>query len=277
MRLRSPWVLIVVGLAVLLFALAALIDIARRPPEVVQPQVAEAEALVSLAASPEEAQVGDELAVTIHAQDVTNAYGGSVKLSFDPQTLEVIVQSEGAVVPGDFFADQPSMSMRNRVDVDTGIIEYALTLRQPATPVSGDGVLGTIRMRVLEDAPATIDVVEAQLLSPRFENVEGRTVATQVDTIPVKVQGITVNGGAQAVATPHSIATATAAPERLNDTVVAVPRQPANANFVEEMVSRFGNGSSPGIVVGAVFFLAGLLLLLIGLRTYVRLYRRYGT
>ena len=150
MRLRSPWIMIVVAMAVLLFALASLVDLARRPAEVPQPEVTKNEALVSLAASPGVAGIGDEVTVTVHVQDVTNAYGGSFKFAYDPKALEVIVQSEGAVTPGDFFGDQPGMSMRNRADAETGIVEYALTLRQPATPVSN-------RRRTVRNTPEPTD------------------------------------------------------------------------------------------------------------------------
>lgn len=261
MRTRYSWALIVVALAVLAFAIAALIDLSRN-----QQGDQKEEALVSLSASPEQVGAGDDLTLTIYVQNVADAYGSSIRLTFDPQALEVIPQDDGVVVPGDFFASQPSLPVKNSVDSDTGIIEYALTLRQPAVPVTGGGALGTVQMRVLQDLPAfTIDIAEAQLLSPQFENVEGRMVATQVLTIPVKMQGITLSSSAPSVATSPS------------ETVPAEPQQPRGAQLVDEIVSRFGDRSSPGIIAGAIFFLAGLILFLFGLRTYARFHRRYST
>ena len=231
------------------------------------------QAEVWVSVSMNEVQADDEFVATIHIQNAAGVYGSSIKLAFDPQVLSVVPQAEGAVEPGDFFAGQPELTLRNGVDSANGLIEYALTLRQPAEPVSGDGVLGTIRLHALAESPVAIQVTEAQLLAPQFEEVNGQQIASSVEAIPVAIQPMVV----EANTAPPTVSQDSPAPD--SGAPVAVTVQPANdaTNPIAEFFMRLTDGSSPGVVIGTTFFVIGLVLFLIGLRMYARLYRRYGT
>jgi hypothetical protein len=101
--------------------------------------------------SPEgyQASAGEEFTITVNIGDTSGVYGGSFLFSYDPQVLEVVVTDNHVVTPGDYFQDMPSFVLQNSVNAQEGTIEYALTLTQPAEPVSGGGVIGTITFRAL--------------------------------------------------------------------------------------------------------------------------------
>src|SRR5690349_1813384 len=95
--------------------------------------------------NPDKAQAaaGDTVTVTVNVTGAVGVYGGSFKLSYDPQAFEVVQTDNKPVTPGAFFANEPGFALRNAVDTTAGTIEYAITLMQPAKPVDGGGVLAT--------------------------------------------------------------------------------------------------------------------------------------
>ncbi len=228
---------------------------------------------ISLITPVEQVQTGDTFTITIQVRDVSRVYGGIVELAYDPQALEVVQTDNQAVVPGDFFANQPGFPVRNSVDPVAGSIEYALTLRQPAEPVSGSGSLGTVQFHALRDGEAAITISEASLLSPRFEEVNGRTIARAVDEVPVEVQGLTLNVGGTGTAmivqqSPQSLA----AESQPAPSILAPQTVPAT---VPAMI-RPAAALSPVVIAGIAFFMIGLLLFTFSVGTYVRLRRQYA-
>lgn len=151
--------------------------------------------LVWLGSDAEQVVAGQEIVVTVHVDEAIGVYGGSFKLTFDPQAFEVVPQSEKIVTPGTFFADQPGFTLKNSADSQTGVIEYALTLTQPAEPISGSGDIGVVHFRALRDGAVEMQPQEARLLAPEFTEVNGRKIARQINEIETRVQGITVTGG----------------------------------------------------------------------------------
>ena len=267
MRLRSSWALIGLAGLILLYAIMRLVEISRNQESVI-------EAVVFASVTAQEVHTDDEFVVSIHVNNATEAYGSGVKLRFEPDRLAVVTQDDQVVLAGDFFAAQPSTSVTNDVNPETGIIEYEITLRPPADPVSGGGILGNVRMRALRDTTVAIGVTEAQLLSAQIEEVDGQKIASNVESVPVKIQAMIVDANAE----PALVSTTEGEPSILatnppSETV----RQPAVSNPVFEIVSRFGDRSSPGVLIGAVFFFIGLVLLHIGLRIFSSLYRSHAT
>ncbi|MEZ4671672.1 MAG: cohesin domain-containing protein [Anaerolineae bacterium] len=136
-----------------------------------------------------EATEGQTFSVNINISGATSVYGSSFKLSYDPQLFELVQTDNKAVTPGAFFADEPGFTLRNVVDATAGTVEYALTLMQPAQPVDGDGVLGTITLRALQDAPVSVNAISASLVSPEFAEVDGHMVAQKVNQVAVQIDG----------------------------------------------------------------------------------------
>ena len=260
MRMKLSWVLIGMALLVLIFAIMSLIDISRH-------QVDEVKPVVFLSVPTREVRLGEDFVTSIYLQNAVEAYGSSISLVFDPLALELVTQNDEVITPGDFFAAQPSTIVANSVNRASGVIDYAIILRPPAEPVTGSGILGTARLRALRDSAVEIGVTEARLLPPQIVAIESQEDTTSFETIPVEVEAMRVDRNAEFASAPPS------------EEVVSVPSpsSDAEADRLAELVSRLGDRSSPGVAVGAVFFIIGLVLFLIGLRTYSRLYRRYAT
>jgi len=163
-----------------------------------------------------EAVAGQTISVTVSVTGAVEVYGGSFKLAYDPQAFEILQTENKPVVPGAFFAGEPGFALRNAVDPSAGTIEYALTLMQPALPVSGDGVLGTITLRALKDAPVTVAAMNASFVAPEFTEVDGRLVAQRVNQVAASIdsaQNVELATNALAVSNGASVSVASAGQE----------------------------------------------------------------
>lgn len=213
---------------------------------------------------------GQEFTVTVNVAGTHAVYGGSFQLSYDPALFEVVQVENQAVAPGAFFGAGPSFTLKN-TGVD-GLVDYALTLTQPATPVSGDGVLGIVTFRALADGAVNITAVKADLVSPEFTEVDGRMIAQRINQVtaaiePMVVAGAPVETVANAPATASvSVGSATAS--------VGVS-QPAQAAVTTPVITNRQNNSTV-LVVAVIFFGAGLLLLTISVGMYSKMRTRFS-
>ena len=194
--------------------------------------------------------VGQEFIATVHVSGASGVYGVSFTISYDPQTLQVVLKNDEAIQPGSFFAGQPAFTLRNRGS--SGVIEYALTLTQPAEPVNGGGTLGTIAFRALAAGASAVTPLEARLLVPSFTEVSGQRVAFEINEVPAQTQAMTLNihtsGAALNPAAPADI---------ISPPAEALAPQP----------------TLPVLLVGALLFLAGLALFVLSVSGYVHLRR----
>jgi hypothetical protein len=209
-----------------------------------------------------QAHAGEEFTVTINIGDASGVYGGSFLFSFDPQVLEVVVNDNHVITPGDFFQDRPSFMLKNSVNAQDGTIEYALTLTQPAEPVNGGGVVGTITFRALTDAIATITPTQARLLSPDFTEVDGRMVAQSISEVDAGLQGIEVTVGNTPVTSGYSEAPLTAPQNADAMTIVNGYDEPALVLSKTDVVV---------LAVAGMFFIGGLGLFAITIGMYAKL------
>lgn len=198
---------------------------------------------------PGDIAVGQEFIATVHVSGAEGVYGVSFTISYDPQALQVVPESDEAIRPGSFFAGQPAFTLRN--SGSDGVIEYALTLTQPAEPVSGGGTLGTIMFRALAAGASAVTPLEARLLVPDFTEVNGQRVAFEINEAPAQTQPMTLT------VVGSSPASNSVAAEALPLPAEALPR-PAGL---------------PVLLVGALLFLAGLALFVLGVGGYVHLRR----
>ncbi|MCB9455304.1 MAG: hypothetical protein H6671_04890 [Anaerolineaceae bacterium] len=221
---------------------------------------------IGLESQMHDVQAGDEFTVTVQIVGAESVYGVSFKLSYDPAILEVVPTNNQVVTPAEFFSSGPNFTLKNTADA--GVIEYALTLTQPADPVSGDGVLGMITFRALAGGTVEIAPIEASLVAPQFEEVDGLRVARSIQQVATDFEGMTVqvNGGGNAVvsAPVSSVSVATAS---------LANRQVSQANQTEAAVAA----SSPSpdnqslLTLAGFFLLGGILLLVVSIGLYSRM------
>jgi hypothetical protein len=134
----------------------------------------------------------DSITVEVMAAGVVDLYGAEVHLHYDPQVLAVQdadPQQEGLQVePGTLLDPQKGFVVANKVDEQAGTVLYAITLVNPAEPVSGDGVLTRVSFRKLGAGRSTIAVEDAKL------------VAHSLQLLPLETAGLEVGNGSSSIA-----------------------------------------------------------------------------
>jgi Cohesin domain len=231
-----------------------------------------------------QAKIGDAVTVNINISGANGVYGGSFKLTYDPQLFELVQTGNKPVTPGAFFADKPGFALRNAADLAAGTIEYALTLMQPAQPVSGDGVLGSITLRALQDAPVIVSALNASLVAPEFAEVDGHMVAQKVNQVAVQIDGqpsdlAAVTTASNTAAAPVAAVVPqsdSAAPRMLtNPQLIAAASAQSNAAasiVPAETVQRTGNVVS---ALAVMFLALGIVLLTLSVGLYSRMRFHY--
>lgn len=248
MKVRSLIILIAASLTLILVGLISAQETSPR---------------VWLSSDVQEVATGQTFTVTINVADAIGVYGGSFKLAYDPQALEVILAENKAVAPGTFFNNTSSFTLANTAN--DGTVEYAMTLTQPAEPVNGGGALGTVTFRALTDAAVDITPIEARLLSPEFTEVDGRKIAQKIDEVPTQIEGMTINAG--------NIQTFTNEP-RPELRPLTVPESSAST-VTETSVPVSRTMDRPVLVIGSILFVIGLLLFAASIGVYVNLRRQF--
>ncbi len=155
------------------------------------------------------------LTVDVMAENVTDMYGAEFRLKYDPVMLSVQdfkTDQEGVQIePGNMLPADQGFVVANKVDETEGTIVFAITLLNPAPPVSGGGPLARISFKVLQNGPSTINVERAKLVS--FD----------LQTIPNQTEALVIGSDGQAPATGSSS-------DIQSPAAGETPSQPANDN-----------------------------------------------
>lgn len=142
------------------------------------------------------AQNGDTFAVDVVAENVTDLYGLEFFLTYDPAVLAVVdanpEQGGTQIEPGTLLPVETGFVVSNQADPAAGRISYAITLLNPAPPVSGSGSLAQITFQKLQNAPSTVDIADVKLVS--FE----------LQIIPAETEGLSFDGTEMAAAAGSS-------------------------------------------------------------------------
>ncbi|MBZ0281000.1 MAG: cohesin domain-containing protein [Anaerolineae bacterium] len=226
-----------------------------------------------LASDLTQAAIGQEFSITVNVDGAEQIYGSSFKLSYDPLAFEVVITEGKAIVPGAFFQDQPGFELKNAASAQTGVIDYALTLMQPAQPVSGGGVIGTITFRALQDAPVVITATEASLVSPEFAEIDGRLVAQRINQVTAQIDNTLAQSTtvvAQSSTNNEEAASMFVNPELAGITAES-PESAAPVN-----VSPAPRSNDVALIFAGVFFTAGLVLLTVSVGMYSRMRVRFS-
>lgn len=237
-------------------------------------------AMISVSPELQQVNAGQEFNVSVNIAGAQQVYGASFKLMFDPQAFEVVSENNTAIIPGAFFEGEPGFTLKNTVDAENGIIDYALTLMQPAEPVSGDGILGTVTFRALKDSETTISAVEASLVSPEFKDVGGRLIAEHINQVPAQIgQPAPVVESAPVVAENSNTASVSAAPASaaVKADATAMFNNPAlNTKPAVTSTPNSSLSSNLPLIIAGVFFVVGLVLLTVSVGMYSRMRVRFN-
>ncbi|MCB0172002.1 MAG: hypothetical protein KDI02_17895 [Anaerolineae bacterium] len=124
----------------------------------------------------------ETLVLDVVAENVTELYGAEFKLKFDPTIFsvqDVDPDRDGVQIEaGSFLPASQGFIVVNQADDAEGSVTYALTLLNPAPPVSGTGPLARVTFNILQpDADSTIEVENAKLVSFSLQTIPSELVA----------------------------------------------------------------------------------------------------
>ncbi len=125
-------------------------------------------ATIRLLSSQTEVVVGQVADVTAAVGDVSGLYGAELRLSFNPDVLQVVdadeVISGTQITLGQF--PYPDFVAKNEADNTAGTVWYAVTQLAPREPVSGSGTMATVRFRAKAAGAGNVRISFAQLAGP---------------------------------------------------------------------------------------------------------------
>ncbi len=155
--------------------------------------MAEEQSRITLSVENLDFTVGQEVSVDVMVENMPQVYGADVELTFDPQVLEVVDADENLpgvqLQGGDFINAEQGFFLQNEVNNQAGVIDYALTLLNPAPPAEGNGVLATIVFRAKVDGQTKIDIQTSE-----FGTQTGEVIPLVLNGIEIGVGSI---GGGQ--------------------------------------------------------------------------------
>lgn len=96
--------------------------------------------------------------------DVANLYGAEVHMQYDTSRLEVVDEAGNPayeVVPGPFL--DPASGLIGLNAAGGGYIDYAISLKDPALPAFGGGVLATVYFRATGTGRADVTITQVKL------------------------------------------------------------------------------------------------------------------
>jgi hypothetical protein len=131
---------------------------------------------------------GDWITVTVALDRVEDLYGADIRLSFDPALLQAVDadpnQPGVQVQHGDLLDPRQAVVLRDTADNEAGTAHVALSLRKPALPVSGSGVLFSIAFRAQGCGSAPLHVVRATLASGDARSIPVTVTGGWVSVLP---------------------------------------------------------------------------------------------
>jgi hypothetical protein len=137
-----------------------------------------------LSAKRDHLKVGQETTVEVLVKNAPSIYGADIQVDFDPQVLEVIdvdnKQAGVQIEPGNFIEAKKSFILTHQVGNETGTINYALTLLNPAPAVQGDGKLALITFRAKAEGQTTLSIKKGMFGTKTGETVAPELVNTQI-------------------------------------------------------------------------------------------------
>lgn len=120
-----------------------------------------------------EIPAGQIFDVEVKISELPPVYGVEAELSYDPAFLEIMDADEKKpgvqIEPGNFLDITQGFSVQNLADSRHGLIQYMMTLLNPAPPSSREAILFKMRLKALQKGTAKIVLKKA-----KFGNQEGK-------------------------------------------------------------------------------------------------------
>jgi len=178
------------------------------------PTMAQNETIIAVQSDVTAVETGQFYTVSLILRDAVEVWQVNAVLEYDPALLYVVGSVSGQPMSaGDFFAEQPSLMVRN--NISTGQITYTHSLLAPAEPMDGSGTVATFTIFPLSAGTAQIRFTTADLTKVIFSDGAGEArdvVGTEdLPVLPAlaefTITGDTVVPPDEATPTPQPTAT----------------------------------------------------------------------
>lgn len=134
--------------------------------------------------------VGETVTVIVQVKNAPLIYGSDVRVTFDPQMLEVVdadaSQTGIQFQAGDFIDPEKSFVVQKNVDNEQGTIDYALALLNPAPPVQGKGDLFQVTFRARTIGETVVSIADGM-----FGTQTGETIEPGLDSVEIRIDAAT--------------------------------------------------------------------------------------
>jgi hypothetical protein len=174
--------------------------------------------------------------IEVMAENVTDLYGLELRLKYDPAILEIqdsqADQQGTQIEAGALLPVNQGFVVANQANQAEGTILYAVTLLNPAPAVSGSGPVARLTFKRLQDAPSTLSVEQATLVSVNLQTIPAETTSLTLSLGLglLVVGGFIVIGGLTKKTQPQVARGATPGsgrrPSAFKDSTLQKPSQP---------------------------------------------------
>lgn len=156
---------------------------------------------------------GEQGTIALVVENAQDLYGAEFHLTFDPAVVEVVdadaAQAGIQIQSGDWL--QNTFVAVNQTDNATGAIDYAVTLLNPAPPLSGTGTLALFTFKAKANGNSVLKIEKALLATRDALEIQAEWRNGAV--------GVSTSGRAPEVTTSGEIQSPAASN---NDTVLAI-------------------------------------------------------
>lgn len=186
---------------------------------------------------------GEQGTISMRVDNAEGMYGIEFHLQFDPNVVEVVdadASKPGVqIMPGDWLKN--TFVAVNKADNTVGKIDYAVTLLNPAPPVSGSGAIATITFRAKSNGTSPLKV-EKEIIASR----DGKEIKSVWQDGAIGVSPLGIAPGVDQ--TPHS------------GSEPSESAQPSQALPIREIVLLGAAGLGVLAFIGALVVVAALVI-----------------
>jgi len=187
--------------------------------------------------------VGAAATTTLQVNAARDLYSVTVRLAFDPNIAQVIDADLNApgtqIAIGSLWSGRDYVVTRNQADNASGLVEFAATLRAPASPLSGTGAIAFVAWRGKSTGQSALTLQQSQLTRPDGGAIPHKIKNGLLQVQPGPISGVVLLQGRA----NHGGATVYLTRELCQPTMVIPPGLPS---AVTDAQGRFQISAPPG-------------------------------
>jgi subtilisin family serine protease len=175
---------------------------------------------VSLAVTPAELRIpaGGTATTAVQVDGVSDLYSAGFRLTFDPDVVQVVdVDPDtpgGQIAVGELFEGRGGFVARNQVDNAAGVVDFSVSLHEPAAPIEGAGAVAAITWRGQDAGQSALRLEQARLADPDDVPIPHKVESSTVEVYRSLISGVVwLQGRADHSGTPVFIADGPCPPE----------------------------------------------------------------